>query len=480
LRPTLRRLKYLVRWGTLALTEQEDDAQHISILEVVVCAFSPWVQQLFLLRAKGQVRKEDSEMREVLTHLDPLYMFFQHRAVVGVTLAAADAVAEHVRDGTVDKACLNRCRTVFPTIVEAVCVVDRLNPSTDGDALASMRTRRVRLQRLVNRIRDVLDSPYAEASMQSSQSSQLSASLRTASLVELPPDGVEDEQSDHEYFSASDEEEVSTAARNANVSAELRARVIASQCHGDVQAPIQSRLKCAPGGPSDHFFWSSFDASVFDVRSASYLDDRLKTPSAPALLEVLNVDIFRSPPDGPVWQTTKNPDCYAQHHWWNGNNHFLFVQNFVFPPYQAVITAAVGPSAEWLHDEKSPNGIAWKRFLEMTPENQRRKLKLIPLLVEGPWLAKKALPKKPAIIGTKIKMETFHEPGKYLEVVFDTSSGKAEQMITTVLLRAAKGVRLALATVIEGTSVEELPEAALVCASLGNLDTSHTVYPLSK
>ena len=53
--------------------------------------------------------------------------------------------------------------------VEAVCVVDRLSPSTDGDALASMRTRRVRLQRLVNRIRDVLDSPYAEASMQSLQ-----------------------------------------------------------------------------------------------------------------------------------------------------------------------------------------------------------------------------------------------------------------------------------------------------------------------
>lgn len=169
-RPTLHRLKYLVKWGTLELMEQEDDlAKHIFIVDEVVRAFSPWVQQLYLLRAKGQVRKEDPEMGEVLTHLVPLYMFFQHRAVVDVTLLAADAVAHNIKNNTLDGICWTRARVVFPTIVEAVCVVDRLSPPVDADALAPMRTRRVRLQRLVDRIREILDEPGAEVTMQTSQ-----------------------------------------------------------------------------------------------------------------------------------------------------------------------------------------------------------------------------------------------------------------------------------------------------------------------
>merc|ERR1719316_1069284 len=122
-------------------------------------------------------------------------------------------------------------------------------------------------------------------------------------------------------------------------------------------------------GQKDHQ-WDCFDPAQYNVRSETYLSDRVKEPSGPTLLELVNMDMFLIPPDGPIQRTATHRDCYRMNAMKQGDDRFLFIVNWIFAPYQGVLTAALDPQSPWLVND-TPQGRVWNRFLEASLQEQK-------------------------------------------------------------------------------------------------------------
>jgi len=236
-------------------------------------------------------------------------------------------------------------------------------------------------------------------------------------------------------------------------------------------APHSTRAEGLPRGDGTHS-WNVLDASKFDVRGVSYSQDRQKVASGPAMLELLDVDFINVGSNGPICRVTEHMDFFAARHLKSGDGRFLFVQNWVFPPFQAIVTAAVNPAAAWSRDPFSAQARVWRKFLEADNEGRRDLIKIIMTIDNGPWLVRRAVPRKPVLIGKKLKTSTHHEPGKYLEIVFDVASSRAEQFATATVIGALRKIQVAMAVTIEAREEEELPENLLFAVRAINWDPS--------
>lgn len=180
-----------------------------------------------------------------------------------------------------------------------------------------------------------------------------------------------------------------------------------------------------------------------------------------------------------MWQAAAHADFATQAHRRRGDTRFFFVHNWVFPPFQCVITAAVDPAAPWLADAASPQGRAWRRFLAMTPAQQKDCFKVIPCIEDGPWFLKNVVPRKPVLIGRKVKTAVHHKPDDYLEITLDVASNAAEQYAVGMVMGATKSLAFSLASMIEGRQEDELPECLLTCPLASFADTARFQVPVS-
>lgn len=518
--PTFRRLKYLVKWGHWQLLEYENSPPEwqCAVLDEVVRAFSPWVQKMYLLRVRGSAGESDPEAREVFHHLAPLYYMLQRRASVEAVTQSATSVALAFEKGLLDASCAERCSVVFPTILETISVLDRLSSATHAqlhkDTSASKSrsvssenraTRRRRLRRLVDVLRGVLERPAVQQALQDrrlfeqrlppaaeraagsaavpeegeSLDSPASSSGGRVKLL-VPPEGVENEpggpdgSADEElqYYSVSGEsEDEATVAPTHRRSTPPKA----TSGDGSRVACFQRRLEAFPKGTANHT-WTDFDAGEFDVRSDTYLSNRKKRPSEPAMFEIVNVDFQLVGSSGPVWRSAEHCDFYPSHCRVGGDKRFLLVMNWVFPPFQAVLTGALDPGAPWLANG-SPQQRLWRKFLEMDDDGRKDVFKMIMSVEEGPWLVKRALPKRPVLIGKKLPMRTHYEPDRYLEIVFDVASGRTEQVAVGIVCNALRRLQLAFSALIEAREQDELPENILLSTSMTYLDPARLFSP---
>jgi len=517
-RPTLRRLRYLAKWGHFQLIEFEEAAPELrcAVLDEVAGSFSPWVQKIYLLRAKGMLVETDPEVFEVLQHLAPLYNLLQRRATVDAMVESTKMANAAFDESAADNICVERCHVVFPTILETISTLDRLSSATremlpkdaeqeivaEEEFSAQRRHRQHRLQKIVDAIRQVLErtdvqeilaDPHHHSQQAATHAAMAEpASPATVRAFELPPEGVENEagaKSDEDgdddgYFSVSSGDEAAPQLRRCKSGGSSRCAKEASpssrraRAASDATASCERRAASFCRGTGNHT-WQAWDASLCRVRSQSYLKDKKKEPSGPAMLELLNCDIFQIGEDGPVMNPASHPGFFpAYHRRTTGDTRFLFVQNWVFPPYQSVMTAALNLDAAWLQDLDSPQAKVWKAFLDADNEMRRRTFKVFIVVEQGPWLVRRALPAIPVLIGTKVKMESFHKPGDYLELVFDTSSGgNMERLGVSTCCKALPRLQLVFNCLIEGQTEDQLPENVLFSASMLNLDPAKLFVP---
>eukprot|EP00927_Polykrikos_kofoidii_P006597 TRINITY_DN12670_c0_g1_i1.p1 TRINITY_DN12670_c0_g1~~TRINITY_DN12670_c0_g1_i1.p1 ORF type:complete len:330 (-),score=60.20 TRINITY_DN12670_c0_g1_i1:268-1257(-) len=262
-----------------------------------------------------------------------------------------------------------------------------------------------------------------------------------------------------------------------DVSDEEQTAEVTTSSEGRVTASFEQRSQAFPRGTGAHT-WMPFDESFFDLRSASYLQDRKKEAAGRPLFELVHIDFFRIGADGVIPQATAHGDLGPAGLRLRGDNRFLFVQNWIFPPFQCVIIGAVDRSVlNSSGDDETPQIRAWKRFLELPTEEMKYAFKVIMSVEEGPWIVRRAVPKKPVLVGKQIKMESFHSPGDYLELSFDVASGQAEQMAVSVVVRGMSSIQLVMLVLVEGRREDELPEAPLLCASLRGCDVTRFQCP---
>mmetsp|Transcript_37105 Transcript_37105/g.73456 ORF Transcript_37105/g.73456 Transcript_37105/m.73456 type:complete len:573 (-) Transcript_37105:65-1783(-) len=485
---SLRRLRYLAKWGRWQLLQCEESLPQLraTVLDEVVRPFSTWVQRIFVVSPNWSSGSCEG-VRNIARHLTPLVQFLQCRASCDATLESVQDVSVAILLHGMDLQHVERCRIVFPTILETVefytqCIVDKQLTET----APSPRQRR-RLARAVAAIRELLDRTDVAMALAGWRNG--SGRTATPSATGTPLDeGLDCQDAEHEpgtpsggstasdeaiYYSCSD------ASEGEEEGKELPRRRKASSSESKASGCMQDRMRDFPRGDGEHS-WCEAEAESFDVRSASYFVDRRKQPAGKPMLDLLSVDFFRIGPGGPIWRVREHRDLHPTQLRERGERRFLLILNWIFPPFQVVMVGALDPKAPWLNcsEPVAPQARAWQRFLAMPAEERQRVFKVIMAVEQGPWLVRRAVPRKPVLIGRQLKMHSSHVAGDALEITIDISSGKTEQVATGIVMHALRSLRFALATLIEGSSEDELPEALLLCASMRCVDTSRFRCPL--
>lgn len=97
--------------------------------------------------------------------------------------------------------------------------------------------------------------------------------------------------------------------------------------------------------------------------------------------------------------------------------------------------------------------------------------KMIPLVTEGPWVVKTAIPSKPVILGKKLAVRYFSGPG-YFEVDVHVGSSSIAANVTGFARGYSKAFAADMGIVLQGETPEELPERLLALAHVNKVDVN--------
>lgn len=230
--------------------------------------------------------------------------------------------------------------------------------------------------------------------------------------------------------------------------------------------------------------WSEPVCSDFHVRGANYLVDKKKVTSKSFMFPTRGVDVFISD------CCPENIGRYKVVMGGKLRKKPTFLINFRLPwgvmvsyheipskflPFMRYGYEAGLPRPSF--DGLSPEEVCVCRFLMGNEDHKNKTLKIIPAVVKGPWIVKKAADGKPAILGTKMSTRYFYQPpdpaaglAEYLEADLDIVGSAAARAILGLAQRYTKVLTLDLGFVIQGNSKDELPERMLMGARLHGID----------
>ncbi|KAL9178759.1 hypothetical protein ACHAXT_003890 [Thalassiosira profunda] len=240
-------------------------------------------------------------------------------------------------------------------------------------------------------------------------------------------------------------------------------------------AAIGSHLNC----------WSSPPSTNFKVRGANYLRDKKKIPSDDFLLPSRGCDLFLT--DDPPQNMGRARAIL------NGKLRDVptFIINYrlpwgVFLSYHEIpdrflpfLRRGHGygdlsvplPSLESM----PPGERALCNFFLSDEKEKNEVWKIVPVVVEGPWVVKRVVGGKPAIVGTKMPITYVYQPpekglAEYLEADLDIVSSAAARNILAVVRSYTQTLTIDLGYVVQGNKEEELPEQMMLGMRLHGLD----------
>lgn len=116
-------------------------------------------------------------------------------------------------------------------------------------------------------------------------------------------------------------------------------------------------------------------------------------------------------------------------------------------------------------------------FFLSDDEERNAVWKIVPIVVEGPWVVKRVVGGKPAIVGKSLPISyTFQPPqpelgyAEYLEADLDIVSSAAARNILAVVRSYTQSLTIDLGFVIQGNTTEGLPEQMMTGLRLHGLD----------
>jgi len=242
-------------------------------------------------------------------------------------------------------------------------------------------------------------------------------------------------------------------------------------------APIGSHSNC----------WSSPISKDFHVRGANYLKDKKKVPSDDFLFPCRGCDIFLT--DDPPVNIGRNssilggklrdvPTFIINYRlpWGVFVSYHEIPQKFV--PYLRRGNGYSDPSSFGILPplaDMAPGERAVCNFLLSDSEERDAVWKMVPVVVEGPWVVKRVVGGKPAIVGTKLPVSYVYQPPEgnladYLEADLDIVSSAAARNILAVVRSYTQTLTIDLGYVVQGNMVEELPEQMMLGLRIHGLD----------
>ena len=251
-------------------------------------------------------------------------------------------------------------------------------------------------------------------------------------------------------------------------------------------AELGSHLNC----------WSRPDPSIFQVRGPNYLQDKKKIPSSSEyIFPCRGLDLFLT-------------DACPQ----NVGNKFsnilmggklrdvpTLIINFRLPwgillfyceistkfiPFLEASTLygteeykqLVSTKLQTILNEMTPGDRTVARWCMNNSEYKNKTLKIVPVVVDGPWVVKSVVGGKPAIIGAKLPINYVYQSSDgpnqalYLEADLDIAASSAARGILSVARSYTQILTLNLGFVIQANEQDELPEQMLTGARLHGID----------
>jgi hypothetical protein len=143
----------------------------------------------------------------------------------------------------------------------------------------------------------------------------------------------------------------------------------------------------------------------------------------------------------------------------------VFIVNFLLPFANFLAIFRIPPLSSL-----APNvADVWRRFVDGDQQYRDSRLKMLSVVVDGPWIVRKAVGpgSAPALLGKVIPLQYFfsnatpsRDNSRY-EVDIIITASRIANAILSVVKGHTKNMSIAFAFIIEGVSEEELPETVL-------------------
>ncbi|XVE71085.1 hypothetical protein DITRI_Ditri10aG0121900 [Diplodiscus trichospermus] len=198
--------------------------------------------------------------------------------------------------------------------------------------------------------------------------------------------------------------------------------------------------------------WTSPSGRGFMIRGKTYLKDNAKVMGADSLLKLIAVDWFKV--DKATDKIALHPRCLVQSD--AGKKlPFILVINLEVPAkpnYSLVLYFA----AERPVNKNSLLG----KFVDGTDMFRDSRFKLIPSIIEGYWMVKRAVGTKACLLGKAVTCKYFRQDN-FLEIDVDIGSSSVARSVIGLVLGYVTSLVVDLAILIEAKEEAELPEYIL-------------------
>ncbi|CAJ1961563.1 unnamed protein product [Cylindrotheca closterium] len=239
--------------------------------------------------------------------------------------------------------------------------------------------------------------------------------------------------------------------------------------HEDLDT-LTSPLAQYPSNGGESCWSVPSDNSIFRVRGPNYLQDKVKIPSGQAPFECRGVDLWLA--DNPLRHIARHPNVMGG----KLGEEDTFLVNFLLPFGNFVAYFTVPPLDQF------PGTLAsvWCKFVKGDQQYRDARLKLLPIVMEGPWIVKAAVGNgtAPALLGKVIPLQYyFQERAEKQKAVYEVdviiTASSIAKGILSVVKGHTKSLSIAFAFIIEAAEQDELPETALCSFQIHKLNVEH-------
>ncbi|KZV22562.1 protein ENHANCED DISEASE RESISTANCE 2 [Dorcoceras hygrometricum] len=217
---------------------------------------------------------------------------------------------------------------------------------------------------------------------------------------------------------------------------------------------------------TDKNCWSSPAGSGFMIRGKTYLKDSIKVKGGEPLLTLIAVDWFKV--ENCVTNVALHPKSIVQSE--AGKKlPFIFVINLEVPArpnYSLVIYFAA--------DRPINKSSLLGKFVDGTDMFRDSRFKLIPSIIEGYWMVKRAVGTKACLLGKAVTCKYLRQDN-FLEIDVDIGSSSVARSVIGLVLGYVTSIVVDLAIVIEAKEEAELPEYVLGTVRLNRFQLDSAV-----
>ncbi|KAK7388537.1 hypothetical protein VNO78_23356 [Psophocarpus tetragonolobus] len=212
--------------------------------------------------------------------------------------------------------------------------------------------------------------------------------------------------------------------------------------------------------------WASPSGKGFMIRGKNYLKDSSKVVGGDPLLRLVAVDWFTL--DKSADRIALHPKCLVQSQ--AGKKlPFILVINLQVPAkpnYSLVLYYAA--------DRPINKNSLLAKFVDGSDAFRDSRFKLIPSIVEGYWMVKRAVGTKACLLGKAVTCKYFRQDN-FLEIDVDIGSSSVARSVIGLVLGYVTSLVVDLAILIEAKEEAELPEYILGTVRLNRLKLESAV-----